>query len=80
MISKEIKLSRIMVYITGICDNDDYTKPAYPWYYVRLPRPYKRTGRISLGWGVVLSHAIEAHFFYNRKALDLELKMRCWED
>ena len=57
---------RIKFYWYQVVDNDDFSKPAYSWFYFKFPRFVKKNNRIGFAWGVVLRHGFEGWFWYGK--------------
>lgn len=67
--SHKFKFWRFLVYLTIICDDDRHNTWGYPFWYVRLPRWFKKKGRFGFAWGVVLSRSFEITFFTDKNMM-----------
>lgn len=57
-----LKWWRLSVWFIRIVSDNDYTKSAYPWWYVKLPRYFNASNLVGFDLGVVLSHSVSLYF------------------
>lgn len=55
-------IGRITLIIIGIVSDHDYSKLAYPWWYVKLPRFHNSEYRVGFTFAILFSHSVELTF------------------